>query len=202
MIVRTVFRVEFTMKSLLLGAFLCAASILALLTGASAAEDDLSGFTLNQLNTTIRNSGAAKQRIFSILTFDSEDCYESSIAILRGSGTGWRITVLHRVNGGLNVEWRSANLSDDFSNSPSNNFKIENVDDEQIVEFSGCAQHQRGGREGVLGALLYSPRSKQAFFGTIDSMNASPTAVSGLLTFQRTPTNPVMNDTCWHLRTP
>lgn len=127
-------------------------------------EDDLSGFTSNQLDTAIRNSGVATQKIFSILTFDSEDRYGSSIAILSRSRSGWRVTVLHRITGGLKLEWRSAKLSDDFSNSSSNNFKIEVVEDEQVVEFSGCAQHQCGGIDGVLGVLLYSPLSKQVFF--------------------------------------
>lgn len=173
------------MKNFLLGSFFCAALILAPSREAFSAEDDLSGFTLNQLDTAIRNSGVATQKIFSILTFDSEDRYGSSIAVLSGSRSGWRVTVLHRVTGGLKMEWRSAMLSDDFSNSSSNNFKIVDVEDEQVVEFSGCAQHQCGGLDGVLGVLLYSPRSKQVFFAHYRFDDHKPIGSFGFLEFSK-----------------
>jgi hypothetical protein len=182
-VVRTAPNFEITMKNLLLRLFLCAALILAPSREAFSAEDDLSGFTLNQLDTAIRNSGAATQKIFSILTFDSEDRYGSSIAMLSGSRSGWQITVLHRVKGGLKVEWRSAKLSDDFSNSSSNNFQIVDVADEQVVEFSGCAQHQCGGVDGVFGVLLYSPRAKQVFLAHYRFDEHKPIGSVGSLEF-------------------
>jgi len=184
-IVSTVPHFEFRMKSLHFCSVLCAALILAPSTAAFSAEDDLSGFTLSQLDTAIKSSGAATQKIFSILTFDSEDRNGSSIAILSGSRLGWQVTVLHRATGGLKVEWHSAKLSDDFSNSSSNNLKIEVVEDEQVVEFSGCAQHQCGGVDGVLGVLLYSPRCKQAFFAHYRFDEHKPIGSFGSLEFSK-----------------
>jgi hypothetical protein len=173
------------MKSLLWGLFLCAASILAHSSGAFATEDDLSGFTLNQLDTAIRNSGVATQKIFSILTFDSEDRYGSSIAMLSGSRSGWQITVLHRVKGGLSVEWSSGKLSEDFAVSSSNNLAIADVAGEQVVEFSGCAPHECGGVDGVLGVLVYSTRSKQVFSAHYRFDEHKPIGSVGYLEFSK-----------------
>lgn len=142
-------------------------AILAPFRTAVWAEDDLSGFTLQQLNTAIVKGGApASQKIYSILSFDSDDRSGANIAILGGSHSGWRVVVLHRIKGGLDAEWRSGKLSDDFAVSSSHNLKIEYMDDgEQVVEFSGCAAHDCGGLDGgIFGVLLYSPRSKQVFF--------------------------------------
>lgn len=141
--------------------------ILSALVTAVSAEDVLSGFTLQQLNTAIAKSGTtSSQKIYSILSFDSDDRRGANVAILSGSHSGWRVVVLHRIMGGLDPEWRSGKLSDDFDVSDSRNLKIESMDDgEQVVEFSGCAAHDCGGLDGgIFGVLLYSPRSKQVFF--------------------------------------
>jgi len=151
------------MRKDLFSAVLSAALVLAPMGVALSAQDDLSGFTLEQLNAAIRSSGAGAQKIYSILTFDSEDRQGSNLAMLSSSRSGWHITVLHRVEGGLKVVWRSGNLPQDFNVSSSNSLKIEVVEDEQVVEFSGCAPHLCGDVNGVIGVLLYSPSSKQAF---------------------------------------
>ena len=171
------------MKNFLFSTVFCTALILAPSRAAFSAEDDLSGFTLKQLDTSIRNSGAATQKIYSILTFDSEDRYGSSVAILSASSSGWKITVLHRVKGGLKVEWGSAKLSDDFSTSSSNNLKIEDLEGEQVVEFSGCRQHNCGGADGVFGVLLYSSHSKQVFFAHYRYDEHKPIGSVGSLEF-------------------
>jgi hypothetical protein len=189
-IVRTVSHVEVTVPNLTFSLVLCGALVLAPAKATFATEDDLSGFTLSQLNTAIRNSDVATQKIFSILTFDSEDRYGSSIAILSGSRSGWQITVLHRVKGGLRVEWRSVKLSGDFSNSSSNNFKIEDVEGEQVLEFSGCAQHQCGGVDGVLGVLLYSPHSKRTFFAHYRFDKQKPIGSIGSFEFSKNAEEP------------
>jgi hypothetical protein len=140
-------------------------AILAPFRTAVWAQDDLSGFTLRQLDAAIAKSGLATDKIYSILTFDSEERYGANVAILSASHSGCHLTVLHRVNGGLVAEWRSGKLPDTMSGCNSNLLKIEHMDDgEQVVEFSGCAPHQCGGVNGVFGALLYSPQSKQVFF--------------------------------------
>ena len=153
------------MHRLLFSSLLCAAIVATPLTIAFPAEDDLSGFTVQQLNAAIAKSGLTTQKIYSILTFDSDERYGANVAILSGSYSGWRVAVLHRIEGGLKVEWRSGKLPDDIDISSSNNFEIGHMDDgEQVVEFSGCAPHQCGGVDGVFGVLLYSPRSMQVFF--------------------------------------
>jgi len=127
-------------------------AILAPFRTAVWAQDDLSGFTLQQLNAAIAKSGTPpSQEIYSILSFDSDDRSGANIAILAGSHSGWRVAVLHRIKGGLNAEWRSGKLPDDFAVSSSHNLKIDYMDDgEQIVEFSGCAAHDCGGLDGGL----------------------------------------------------
>lgn len=128
-------------------------------------EDDLSGFTLQQLDEAASKGGLATQKIHSILTFDSDERWGANIAILSASRSGWHVTVLHRIKGGLQPEWRSGELPDDMAVSSSKSLKIEYMDDgEQVVEFSGCAAHDCGGLDGIFGLLLYSPHSKQVFF--------------------------------------
>ena len=46
----------------------CVVAIAAPLTVAVAAEDDLSGFTLKQLNVAINSRGIAEKKLYSILT--------------------------------------------------------------------------------------------------------------------------------------
>jgi hypothetical protein len=65
-------------------------------------EDDLSGFTLNQLDTAIRNSGAAAKKIFSILT--SGTGLRFVIDLEKGKETcqiGKVLTVLHTLGIGI-----------------------------------------------------------------------------------------------------
>jgi hypothetical protein len=153
------------MQRLLFPALLGVAIVMALPTAAFSAEDELSGFTLRQLDAAITKSGLATQKIYSIQTFDSEERRGANVAILSGSHSDWHVTILHRVEGGLEVEWRSGKLPDDMEVSSSSNLEIEYMDDgEQIVKFSGCAAHDFGGLDGIFGVLLYSPHSRQVFF--------------------------------------
>jgi hypothetical protein len=166
--------------SLLLGL----AIVAALPHFAFSAEDDLSGFTLQQLDEAISKGGLAAQKIYSILTFDSDERAGANIAILSGSRTGWRVTVLHRIKGGLKVEWRSSKLPDDIDVSSSRSFQIEYMDDgEQVVVFSGCAAHDCALLDGVFGLVLYSPRSKQVFFAHYHYDDSKPPGSFGSLRF-------------------
>jgi hypothetical protein len=174
------------MHRILSSALLGLAIVILPLRAAFSAEDDLSGFTLQQLDTAITKSGLASQKIYSILTFDSDNHRGADIAILSGSGSGWRVAVLHRVNGGLEVQWRSAKLPYDMAVSSSNNLEIEDIDDgEQVVEFSGCAAHLCGGSDGVFGILLYAPRSKQVFFAHYHYDESKPLGTFGSLNFSK-----------------
>src|ERR1700723_1383300 len=172
------------MQRHLFSSLLGVAIVIALPRAAFSAEDDLFGFTLQQLDAAIAKGGLATQKIYSILTFDSDERRGANIAILSGSHTGWHVTVLHRIQGGLKVEWRSGKLPNDIEVSSSNNFEIEYMDDgEQVVEFSGCAAHDCGGLNGVFGVLLYSPRSKQVFFAHYRSDEGKPLGSFGSLDF-------------------
>ena len=144
---------------------LCAAVIFVPLTAALSAQDDPSAFTSQQLDSAITNSGLAQQKIYAIHTFDSGERPGANIAILSSSRSGWHVTVLRHLKTGLEVEWRSGRLPDDFAVSCFNNLEIEDIDDgEQVVQFSGCARHMCGGVDGLFGVFLYSPRLKQVFF--------------------------------------
>jgi hypothetical protein len=110
------------------------AIVVAPLSVAFSAEDDLSGFTLQQLDSAVTKTGLASQKIYSILTFDSEDRRGANMAILSGSRSGWPVTVLHRIKDGLEVEWQSGKLPYDIAVSSSNNFEIEHLNDgEQVL---------------------------------------------------------------------
>ncbi len=146
-------------------ALLVIAVLIAMPRIAISAEEDLTGFTLQQLDAAMTKGGLATQKIYSILTFDSDERKGANLAILSGSNTGWHVTILHRVKGGLSVDWRSGKLPDDIDVSSSSNFEIEYLDDgEQVVMFSGCAAHECDLLDGIFGMLLYSPRAKQVFF--------------------------------------
>ena len=149
----------------------------------ASSTDDLSGFTLTQLNAALNKSGVATGKLYSILTFDSEDRDGANIAVLSGSHTGWHLAILHRTKGGLSVQWRSGNLPKDFSVSSSRNMIIKNVGDEQVVEFSGCAPHDCGGLDGVQGVLLYSLESNQVFFAHYRFDDQKPIGSFGSLEF-------------------
>lgn len=158
---------------------------------AFSAEDDLSGFTLRQLEAAVTKGGLATQKIYSILTFDSDEQRGAEIAILAGSRSSWRVTVLRRVEGGLKVEWQSGDLPGDMDVSSSNSLEIKRMDDgEQVVEFSGCARHLCGGADGVFGVLLYSTRSGQAFFAHYRFDEGKPKGASGSLNFSENASEP------------
>jgi hypothetical protein len=139
---------------------------------------------LQQLDEAMTKGGLATQKIYSILTFDSDERVGANVAILSGSHTGWRVTVLHRIKGGLKVEWRSSKLPDDIDVSSSRNLEIDYMDDgEQVVVFSGCAAHDCGRLDGIFGMLLYSPRSKQVFFAHYRYDENKPSGSFGSLDF-------------------
>lgn len=133
-------------------------------SGVARASDGETGFTLKQLNNVLAKAGIATQRVESILTFSDLGEAGSHIAILSSSRSGWRVTVLRNLAGGLKVEWTSGGLQDDFSVSSPDALEIDDLGEEQVVEFSGCAPHDCGGLDGVSGMVLYAPRVKQAFF--------------------------------------
>ncbi|HKD79128.1 MAG TPA: hypothetical protein VKH81_05505 [Candidatus Angelobacter sp.] len=172
-------------QKLLLPSVFCVIVVIIPRVVAFSAEDDLSGFTMRQLNAAINSGGMAKQKLYSILTFDSQERDGANIAVLSASGSGWHVAVLHRVAGGFTVEWRSGNLSDDFGVSSSSQLEIEDVGDEQVVKFSGCAAHLCGGLDGVFGILLYSPQSKQAFFAHYVHDTSKPIGSFGSLEFSK-----------------
>jgi hypothetical protein len=171
---------------------LCAAIVLAPQSIASAEADYLSGFTLKQLNTAIEKSGIANQELDSILTFRDLGDAQEHIAILSSSRSGWHVTVLHsNLAEGLEVEWKSGKLHDDFSASSSDALEIDDLGDEQVVVFSGCAPHNCGGVDGVFGMVLYAPRVKQAFFAHYDYDDRKPRGSFGSLDFSSNTTLPV-----------
>lgn len=162
----------------------CAAIVLAPLRIASASDDGLPGFTLRQLKAASENAGIATQRIYSIFTFQDLGDAKAHVAILSGSRSGWHVTVLHNVAGGLEVEWKSGGLPDDFSVSSSDALEIDDLGDEQVIEFSGCARHLCGGVDGgVFGMVLYAPRVRQAFFAHYNYDEHKPAGSFGALDF-------------------
>jgi hypothetical protein len=171
------------MRKLLLNILFCVAFITTSLSSAFCAGDDLYGFTWKQLDAAIKKGGLANQKIYYILSFDDESGAARNIAVLSDSRSGWRVTVLHRVPGGLYVQWQSEKLSYDFAVSSPSNLEIGYVGDEQVVKFSGCAAHLCEGLDGVHGALLYSPKSKQVFFAYYKYDGEKPLSSFGSLTF-------------------
>jgi hypothetical protein len=151
---------------------------------AIASGDGFPGFTTKQFNTAFENSGIATHRIESILTFRDLGDSGPHIAILSGSRSGWHVTVLHNITGGLKVEWKSGALHDDFAVSSSDALEIDDLGDEQVVEFSGCGAHMCGGVDGgVFGMVLYAPRVKQAFFAHYSYDDHKPRGSFGSLDF-------------------
>lgn len=173
------------MRKLLFPTMACVAFIILSFTNAYTAEDDLSGFTIRQLSAAITKSGLGTQKLYSILTFDSEERDGANLAVLSGSRSGWHVIVLHRVSGGLRAQWLSGNLTNDFAVSSSSSLEIDDVGDEQVVEFSGCAAHQCGLLDGVLGLLLYSPKSKQVYFAHYRYDEKKPLGSFGSIEFSK-----------------
>lgn len=126
-------------------------------TSTARASDSESGFTVKQFNTALVKAGIA--------------C------------SGWRVTVLLNLAGNLRVEWKSGGLPYDFSVSSPGELEIDDLGEEQVVEFSGCAPHDCGGVDGVSGMLLYASRVKQGFFAHYRSDSSKGFGSFGSLDF-------------------
>ena len=162
----------------------CAVIIFGTFGIASASDQGLPGFTLQQLNAALVSSGVTSQRIGSILTFRDLGDSGAHVAVLSSGRSGWHVTILHNVSGGLNVEWKSGGLRDDFSMSSPDALEIDDLGDEQVIEFSGCAPHMCGGVDGgEYGMVLYAPRVKQAFFAHYSYDDHKPKGSFGSLDF-------------------
>lgn len=170
------------MRKLLIPLAFCAAIVLAPLRIA-AAPDAGPGFTLKQWNTAMVQSGIATGRIYSILTFRDLGDRGAHIAVLSGSRSGWHVTVLNIMAGALKIEWKSKGLKSDLSVSSPDELEIDDLGDEQVVEFSGCAPHMCGGVDGDSGMLMYAPRVKQAFFVHYKYDDRKPSGSFGILDF-------------------
>lgn len=143
------------------------AVLVAICGSAAYAQDDLNGFTMNQLQRTLGSSSLIHQKLWAIQTFGSGDIERPAyLTVLSSSRSGWHISVFHRVKGGFRPEWLSRSLSAEFDRSSPDNFSVEKIDDDFTVRFSGCAAHRCGG--DVHGFLLYSTVKKQAFFALLE----------------------------------
>jgi hypothetical protein len=153
-------------------------SALLLISGvASFAQDDVYGFTNGQLQSALRQSGVASQRLYSIQTFGAEDNGDPAyLTVLSSSRSGWHVSILHRIRGGFNVEWSSGRLPAEFEMSSPGNFSIYDIGEESTVMFSGCAQHRCGG--DYHGFLLYSTVRKEAFFALLSQQEDQPRKVT------------------------
>jgi hypothetical protein len=178
------------MRRLLLKTLFCVAFITVALSSAFSVGDDLYGFTWKQLTAAINKGGLANQKIYYILSFDDESGAGRNVAVLSDSEPGWRVTVLHRIPDALHVQWQSEKLSYDFAVSSPSHLEIGYIGDEQVVKFSGCAAHMCGGLDGVQGALLYSPKSKQVFFAHYQYDGEKPIGSFGSLTFSKNADEP------------
>ena len=148
-------------------------------------EDGIFSFTPHELTSAIAKSGLLRQRLYSIQSLESENG-GVDIAILSASHVGWRVTVLHRIPGGFGLMWRSDSLPDDIAVSASNNLRVRSLEDhEQVIQFSGCAAHECGGKNGVFGVLFYCPRLNQVFFAHYRFDESRPIDSFGSLQFSK-----------------
>ena len=134
---------------------LCCVCLLLICGTTTVAQDDVYGFTNQQLQSAFRRNGLAIQRLYSVQTFGAGDTENPAyLAVLSSSRSGWHVSVFHRIEGGFKLEWVSPKLPMEFSVSSPGQFSIFDVGEESTVTFSGCAQHRCGG--DYHGFLLYS----------------------------------------------
>ncbi len=146
-------------------------------TGAPAQQDDGYGFTNSQLESALKKSGLATQRLYSIMTFGDADHGDPSyLTALSSSRSGWHVSVFHRSQKGFELEWSSGNLPIEFAVSSPEEFSLFDVGEESTVMFSGCAPHRCGG--DYHGFLLYSPVRKEAFFAQFGQQDDQPKHVT------------------------
>jgi hypothetical protein len=143
---------------------------------AALAQDDVYGFTNAQLDSALRRSGLASQRLYSIQTFGSGNSDPAYVTVLSGSRSGWHVSVFHRAQGGFKLEWTSGELPLEFSSSSPGNFSLFDVGEESTVMFSGCAPHRCAG--DYEGFLLYSTARKEAFFALLTQQENQPRQVT------------------------
>ena len=149
----------------------------------TAESQDTYGFTLQELHSALDRAGLGAERICNIQTFGSGQGSEilpipAHIAVLSTSHEGWKVSVFRRVKGGFQLEWSSHKLPDEFAVSSPDHLSIEDVGDESVVTFSGCAAHMCNGVGGVAGFLVYSTSRKQAFFVRYSGANEYDTSGS------------------------
>jgi hypothetical protein len=153
-------------------------ALLLLVCGTTAlAQDDIYGFTSRQLESALRLSGLASQRLHSIQTFGSGDTGNPAyVTVLSSSRSGWHVAVFHRVQGGFKVEWSSGELLLEFTVSSPGNFSLFDVGEESAVMFSSCAPHRCAG--DYEGFLVYSTARKEAFFARLAQPEDKPSRVT------------------------
>jgi len=149
-----------------------------------ANDDDPYGFTVGQLHSAMLRGGLTGQRLNSVHTFGAGDggFVPAYVGILSSSRSGWHISVFRRVAGGFRREWYSQKLPSEFAVSSPENFSIEDVGDESVVVFSGCAPHMCGRAIGLNGVLLYSTERKEVFFARYEPQAGNP---SGSVQFSK-----------------
>jgi hypothetical protein len=171
------------MTKLVLSTILSAAATLFPIKSA-ASDTGQPGFTLKQWSAAMVKSGIDRERVYSILTFRNLGDPGEHIAILSGFRSGWHVTVFNNIAGGLKIEWKSGGMRSDFSVSSPDELEIDDLGDEQVVEFSGCAPHMCGGIDGgEFGMVLYAPRVGQAFFAHYSYDDKKPRGSFGSLDF-------------------
>lgn len=144
--------------------------LLVVLAGSAslAISEDTYGFSVKELRSALDRAGLGTQRLCKIQTFGSGGTavlpVPAYVAVLSTSRSGWQVSVFRRVAGGFLLEWSSRKLPSEFSVSSPDELSIQDVGDEPVVVFSGCAPHDCGGTRGVAGFLLYSTLRKQAFY--------------------------------------
>lgn len=120
------------------------------------------GISVNEFRSLAKSLPELPGRIQAVQIFYDSMIHQNAIALATlDEKSDWRLFVFSSVKKGqFQLTWQSGKLADSFAISSQNELKVFSLEDEQAVQFEGCASHVC---PDVFSILMYVP-SKNAIF--------------------------------------
>lgn len=128
----------------------------------SPSSNEKDGISIDEFRNLAKTLPTLPGRIQAIQIFYDSTAHENAVAFATfDDKAGWQVSVFDpNREGGFKLAWQSGKLADSFAVSSQSELRVASLENEQAVQFEGCAAHVC---PDVFSILLYVPSKHTVF---------------------------------------